>query len=172
MSTARARRIGLPVSTLSASARRSRSSSMRRATASSSRERSAAGVRDQAGKARAGDKEGEVSLDGLKSAVPGAWKQEEPASRMRFAQFRLPRAKDDKAEAQVIIFRGLGGSARQNVDRWKAQFVPPEGKKIDDVARVQEMKVGGHPATYLDVSGTYLDQPPFAAGGKAVRRPG
>jgi hypothetical protein len=67
---------------------------------------------------------------------------------------------------------GSGGSAANNIKRWKAMFVPPDGKEIDDVAKVQEMKVGSVKVTYLDISGTYLDKfPPFDPNAKTIRRP-
>ncbi len=103
-----------------------------------------------------GDKGTVVELDGLRSMAPAAWKEEEPSNRMRFGQFRLPKKGDDKYDAELVIFKGLGGSAKANVDRWKGLFTPPEGKTIDDVAKVVEIKIGGHDATYLDVRGTYL----------------
>ena len=118
--------------------------------------------------ARADDKGTVVRLDDLKSTAPASWK-ELPARGMRFAQFRLPRAEGDKADADLIVFKGLGGSAKQNVERWMAQFQAPEGKKLS--SKVTEMKVGGQPATYLDISGTYLDRPPFAPDGKTTKRP-
>lgn len=123
--------------------------------------------------ARGEDKKGTVvDFDGLQSRAPAEWKEEAPSNQMRFVQFRLPRAKDDKADAELIIFRGLGGSAKDNLNRWKGQFEAPEGKKIDDVAKVTEFKVGEVPVWYLDVSGTYLDKfPPFAPNAKTVRKP-
>lgn len=106
---------------------------------------------------RAQDKKGAVvELDELKAAAPVEWKAEEPTSRMRYLQFRLPHTEGDKADAELVIFKGLGGTAAENVRRWKDQFRPPQGKSIDDVSKVAEIKIGGHPATYLDVSGTYL----------------
>src|SRR6516164_4032554 len=81
-------------------------------------------------------KEEVVDLDGLKSKAPAEWKSEKPSSTMRLMQFSLTAAKDDKDDAEVQIFKDLGGSAKENVARWKSQFVPPEGKTIDDVAKV------------------------------------
>jgi hypothetical protein len=112
-------------------------------------------VGDGDGEKKADAKGVEVRLDDLKSTTPASWKEETPSNKMRFAQFSLPRVKDDKTDAELVIFKGLGGSAKQNVERWKAQFVPPEGKKIDDVAKVEEIKIAGNEATLLDVSGTY-----------------
>jgi len=37
----------------------------------------------------------------------------------------------------------------------KKSFTPPAGKTADDSAKVEEIKIGGVKATYLDVSGTF-----------------
>jgi hypothetical protein len=111
-----------------------------------------------------------VNLDGLRSPVPAEWKEEAPASKMRFAQFRLPRQKDDKNDAELVLFKNLGGSVEENVKRWKAQFTPPSGKTIADVAKVTEIKIGGREATYLDISGTY-NPPPFDPTFKGQKQP-
>jgi len=96
-----------------------------------------------------------VDLDGLKSTTPGDWKQEKPKGTMRWLQFRLPKKGDDKEDAELYLFKGPGGGAKANIERWKAQFVPPEGKTIADVSEVKEIKIGDRPATYLDIRGTY-----------------
>ena len=77
-----------------------------------------------------------VDLDGLKSTTPGDWKEEAAANKMRYMQFRLPKKGDDKEDAELVIFKGLGGGSKANIDRWKGMFIPPEGKTIDDVAKV------------------------------------
>jgi hypothetical protein len=102
------------------------------------------------------DKGTVVTLDGLSSRTPAEWKEETPSTNLRLAQFSLPKAKDDKADAELVIFKGFGGTAKENVDRWKKQFLPPKDKKIDDVAKVEELKIGDSKATYLDIEGTYL----------------
>jgi hypothetical protein len=113
-----------------------------------------------------------VNLDGAKSRTPGEWKEEAPANRMRLTQFRLSKKGDDKDDAELVIFQRLGGGSKANVERWKGQFVPPEGKKIEDVAEVKEIKIGDRPATYLDVQGTYKFNPqPFNPRSKTQDKP-
>src|SRR5262249_10088192 len=113
-----------------------------------------------------------VMIDGLQSKAPAEWKEETPTNKLRYKQFRLPAAKGDKEYAEAIIFRGSTGSADANIKRWKDMFIPPEGKKIDDVAKVTEMKIGGLDAYYLDVAGTYkFKERPFDPQSKEVRRP-
>jgi hypothetical protein len=106
------------------------------------------------------DKGAVVDLDGLRSQTPPEWKEEKPATKLRLTQFRLPKAKDDKADAELAIFQNAGGSVADNVKRWKAQFRAPEGKEIDDVAKVTEIKIAGRDATLLELTGTY-NAPPF-----------
>lgn len=101
------------------------------------------------------DKGAVVTLDDVSSRTPATWKAERPANRMRFAQFLLPKQGDDENDAELIIFKGLGGSAKANVDRWKAQFLAPKDKTIADVSKVREIKIGGMEATRLDIHGIY-----------------
>jgi hypothetical protein len=105
--------------------------------------------------AGAADKKGTVvTLDGLKSTTPSTWVKGKPKSKLRMMEFRLPRAKGDKVDADLGIFN-IGGKVETNVKRWKDQFIPPKGKTIDDVAKVKEIKVGGSKATYVQLRGTY-----------------
>ena len=97
----------------------------------------------------------EVDLDGLKATTPASWKKEDPSNNFRWMQFRIPKVKDDKEDAELAISKGLGGGANPNVERWKASFKPPAGKSADESAKVEEIKIGGQKATYLDVSGTF-----------------
>jgi hypothetical protein len=115
-----------------------------------------------------------VDLGGLKSTAPAAWK-EETAGKMRAYQFKIPRAKEDPADAEMIVFYfgpGGGGSTKDNIKRWKGFFEPPSGKSIDDVAKVEELKVAGKDVTYLDVAGTYLYKAaPFDPNAKVEKKP-
>jgi hypothetical protein len=116
-----------------------------------------------------------VEIDGLKSATPADWKPEEVTRQFRIHQFRIPHVADDKTDAELVIFffgPGGGGSADANVKRWKSMFVPPEGKKIDDVAKVETFKIGDVQVTYLDVQGTYkFKERPFDPASKEELRP-
>jgi hypothetical protein len=107
-----------------------------------------------------------VDLDGLKSKAPTEWKEEAPSNKMRLTQFKLPKAGGDKEDAELVIFKGLGGSSDANIKRWKEQFANGD-------AKTSEMKVAGkYPAFYLDITGTYLSKfPPFDPNAKVVRKP-
>lgn len=130
----------------------------------------------QAGDTRAQDKKEdkkEIELDGMKSFVPGSWKSEKPDNRLRYLQFKLPKAKDDKEDAVLIVSKGIGGSPEANIKRWKEQMIPPEGKTLDDICKVTDVKIGDVKAPFLDASGTYKDNPqPFNPASKTVNRAG
>jgi hypothetical protein len=130
------------------------------------------------GQVRADQKEGTpVKIDGLTSVAPAKWREEQPsafAKRFRYKQFRLSKVKGDKRDAEMIIFffQGQGGSAAENVRRWKGMFIPPRGKQVDDVAKVEKMKVGDVPVTYLDIHGTYkFKAAPFVPDARAEKLP-
>jgi len=116
-----------------------------------------------------------VEIDGLKSTAPANWKSEEVTTKFRTHHFRIPHVADDKNDAELTIFffgTGSGGSADANVKRWKGMFIPPEGKKIDDVAKLENFKVGNVDVTYLDVQGTYkFKERPFDPAAKEELRP-
>jgi len=103
-----------------------------------------------------------VELGKLKSRVPIDWIREKPDERSYIRQYRLEAIGDDKYNAYLTIdFLGKAkdGSAEKQVERWKSLFFPPEGKKLDDVAKVRKFKVGGDTVTYLDVRGDYKGIP-------------
>jgi hypothetical protein len=100
-----------------------------------------------------------VELGSLKSKVPEAWRPAETKNTMQIYRFTLRHPKDDKADAELIIFHfngGSGGSVEDNVKRWKGMILPPEGKKIDEVSKLDKFKVGEAAITIVDVEGTYL----------------
>src|SRR5262249_44911995 len=98
----------------------------------------------------------EVEIDGVKVTAPAEWKAEKPTGGLPPKYlFRLPKKGEDKDDAELKIFEGLGGSVEQNIERWKGSFVPPKGKTIDDVAKVEKMEIAGRKVAYLDISGTY-----------------
>ena len=113
-----------------------------------------------------------VDFDGLTSTTPATWVEETPSNKMRFAQFKLPKVKGDKEDAELVIFKGLGGSAAANIERWKAQFVAPKDKTTDDISKQTEIKIGGKAAQQLVVEGGFKYNPaPFNPKSKNVLRP-
>jgi hypothetical protein len=112
--------------------------------------------------ARAQDRGDVVELGKLKSWVPADWAKEKPDGPSGYRQYRLQPVGDDKEDARLTIHfleEGSDDSAAKQVQRWKEMFLPPEGKKLDDVAKVRELKVRGAVVTYLDVHGDYKGSP-------------
>ena len=92
--------------------------------------------------------------------APEGWIQETPSSRMRKAQYRLPRAEGDPEDASVAIFHFPGGgSVDANLRRWYGQFVQPDGKSSEEVAKVSKSTINNLNQTVVDLSGTYLFKP-------------
>jgi hypothetical protein len=115
-----------------------------------------------ASRGRAQDRGEVVELGKLKSRVPTAWAAEKPDGPSGYKQYRLEPVGDDKEDARLTIEflgKGNGGRAEEQVERWKAMFFPPEGRKPDDAARVRKLKVGDAAVTYLDIRGDYKGVP-------------
>ncbi|HUE87909.1 MAG TPA: hypothetical protein VMO26_17690 [Vicinamibacterales bacterium] len=91
------------------------------------------------------------------SAPPG-WKVESTSSSMRVAQFTLPRAAGDAADAELVIyyFGGSGGSVEANIDRWLGQMQQPDGRPSKAVATRETRTANGLSIALVDVSGTYV----------------
>src|SRR5262245_24417023 len=98
--------------------------------------------------------------------APAAWQARPPTSRMRLAEFTVPKAPGDSEDAEAIIyyFGGEGGTVDANVERWIGQMQQPDGRSSASVARRATRTVNGLRITTLDVSGTYTaDLRPGAA---------
>jgi hypothetical protein len=81
----------------------------------------------------------------LTFAPPKSWKESTPTSMMRKAQYAV-------GDAEVIIYYfGLdqGGTAEQNIERWKSQFTGGPAPSVE------KKKIGGLDTTVLDIRGTY-----------------
>ena len=115
----------------------------------------------------AGEKGTIVTLGTLKSTTPGDWKNQSPSNKLRVYQMAV-------GDADLAIFffgEGGGGKPADNISRWKSQFVPPAGKSIDDVSKVETFKAGPAELTYLDIQGTFLSKnPPFDPNAKTEKK--
>ena len=91
--------------------------------------------------------------------IPGAWKKEQPSSKMRALQFRIPAGTGDQRPAELAVFNFKGGgSVDQNIKRWIDQF-DTEGRK----QQLYEGKTANGRYWLADISGTYNKSigPPF-----------
>ncbi|MBQ09939.1 MAG: hypothetical protein CMJ45_00100 [Planctomyces sp.] len=110
-----------------------------------------------------------VKLRDITLAVPTSWKQEQPRSRLRAGQFKLPPVKGDQqpAELAVFFFGGAGGGADANIRRWKGQF-QSKGRQ----AKVLRGESTQGLYLLLDVSGTYNQPTGPPIQGKTKPMPG
>jgi hypothetical protein len=89
--------------------------------------------------------------------VPSGWVEQTPRSRMRRAQFALPRAGGDSEDGELTVFyfgMGQGGSTDANISRWIGQVGQPDGSSSRDNAKIRQSQVSGFRMTEVDVSGT------------------
>ena len=111
----------------------------------------------------------EVVVKDIKLVVPKAWKQEEPSSRFRVAQFKINPAEGDAEGAELVItqFGGGGGGIDENIKRWINQFEAKDRK-----VKTTKGKSSNGDYVIVDATGTYLkpDGPPIA--GKTKPTPG
>lgn len=95
-----------------------------------------------------------VKIGALKAATPADWKKEKPANLLRSYQFKLPGEKDQPSP-EVAVFPEINPNPDKSFPKWKAQFVPPEGKTVDDICKVGKWDVKGATVTYLDAIGAW-----------------
>jgi hypothetical protein len=104
----------------------------------------------------ADDKPVEVKVGGLKAAAPADWKSEKPNNRLRSYQFKLLGDAGGSGDAELAIYPESDPKAEKYFPRWKAQFIPPEGKTADDISKVAKIEgVPGAKIDVLDITGTW-----------------
>src|SRR5687767_5444348 len=99
-----------------------------------------------------------TSVATLTYSAPAGWKASGPSSSMRVAQFVLPRAAGDTADADLVVyyFGGSGGTVDGNIERWLGQMQQPDGKPSSAVAKRGTRTINGLKVTLVDVGGTYV----------------
>lgn len=110
-----------------------------------------------------------VTARDLTLNIPERWKQRQPQSQFRVAEFEVPAAKDDNTNGELVItFFGAGGAGgvAANVQRWIGQF-EPEGRKAKIVAGKSPQ--GSY--TLVDLTGTYKKPigPPMAGKSETMK---
>ena len=96
-----------------------------------------------------------VKIGKLSAPAPAGWVPEKPGNRLRSYQFKIPGAKDTP-DAELIVHPESDPKAEKVFPRWKAAFVPPDGKTVDDVAKVSKVEgVKGAKIDVLDFTGTW-----------------
>ena len=87
--------------------------------------------------------------------VPAGWVEEQPASSMRRAQYRVPCSAGD-GECVVFYFgAGQGGDPASNAARWAGQFRQPDGSSSVDSMQMSQLEGTQVPVQIVEVTGTY-----------------
>lgn len=97
-----------------------------------------------------------VSVKGIKFDIPKTWKTGKPATAMRVAQFKVDPAEGDTEPAELVLFafKGGGGSVKDNLVRWQAQFQDKDGKPPEITTEVRKGK--NAEVTFAAASGRYV----------------
>lgn len=118
--------------------------------------------------ARAADKEEGKKFtiaDGkFELTAPATWVVKQPRVRIIENEFEAPAAEGDEMPGRITVM-GAGGTIEANIDRWIGLFTQPDGSDTKKAAKVKKTTIAGQQVHLVDVSGTYLDKPPFAGGG-------
>lgn len=92
----------------------------------------------------------------LRYKAPGGWLSEQPSSKMRVAQYKLPRAEGDSEDASLVLYYfgpEQGGSVQANVDRWIGQMKQPATDA--DKPKMETLTINRMKITMVDAEGTY-----------------
>jgi len=95
---------------------------------------------------------GRASFAGYSAPIGADWVAMAPTNAMRAATWQVPGA-DGAADAEVVVFGGIGGSPQANIDRWVGQFRTAEGGPVEP--RIQRKLVDEMPVTIVELRGTY-----------------
>jgi hypothetical protein len=90
--------------------------------------------------------------------VPDGWVAGQPSSKMRVAQFKLPKADGDNEDGELVLYyfgANQGGTAEANIDRWISQIQQADGSSSKDKSKTESLTVNGLKITTVDVTGRY-----------------
>jgi hypothetical protein len=91
--------------------------------------------------------------------VPDGWMAGQPTSKMRVAQFKLPKADGDNEDGELVLYyfgANQGGTAEANIDRWISQIQQADSSPSKDKAKTESLTVNGLKITTVDVAGRYI----------------
>ncbi len=90
----------------------------------------------------------ELKLANFTLTKPDSWTQENPASQMRIVQYACG---TDNSVKVVGFFFGQQDMIKENIDRWKGEFVKLE--------KFNESKLSNDKITYIELEGAYRVKP-------------
>ena len=111
-----------------------------------------------------------VARGSIQFAASGTWKSVPPRSNMLEAELKIPRVEGDSEDGRLTIM-GAGGSIQANIDRWKSQFVQPDGSDTADKTKQENKTISGQTVHLVDITGTFMDSVggPFSGKPKVKR---
>ena len=104
-----------------------------------------------------------IQIGQLQAKVPKDWKEEQPSSSMRIAQFRVP---GNDGDGELVVFSGIGGSVDANLNRWYGQFKSETENSVSESAIQSYSQIRDMGVTFSYVEGTYLKSSMGMAGAK------
>ena len=97
-----------------------------------------------------------IRIGNLLANVPDTWMGIRPSSSMRLREFRLGVAADD---ATLAIFKNIGGTIDNNLERWSGQF----GYSLSDSeVNIRAENINGMQITIISIIGTYTNRMTFS----------
>ncbi|HEU4768467.1 MAG TPA: hypothetical protein VFS77_13890 [Pyrinomonadaceae bacterium] len=108
----------------------------------------------------------------LRYKVPAGWVEEERSSRMRVAQYKLPRTTGDTEDGSLVLYyfgKGQGGSTSANIERWASQMQQADGTKAK--LTEESFTANGLKITAVDAGGTYVAET-APGSGTLLNKPG
>ena len=97
-----------------------------------------------------------TKIGDLLANVPDSWIGIRPSSSMRLMEFRLGLVTDD---ATLAIFKNIGGSIDENLERWSGQF----GYLLSDSeVNIRAENINGMQVTIISIIGTYTNRMTFS----------
>jgi hypothetical protein len=111
----------------------------------------------------AGTSSSDVRVEPLAFTAPATWKRTKPRSSLVQVEFALPHTDKDNADGRLTLSI-VNGTVKDNIDRWKGQFVG-----TIDKPKQEEREIHGVNVTLVDFAGTFGDQAGMM--GPVVNRP-
>ena len=97
-----------------------------------------------------------TKIGDLLANVPDSWIGIRPSSSMRLMEFRLGLVTDD---ATLAIFKNIGGSIDDNLERWSGQF----GYLLSDSEiNIRTENINGMQVSIISIIGTYTNRMAFS----------
>ena len=96
-----------------------------------------------------------IRIGNLIAQLPDSWKIVKPSSSMRLMEFRI----GNNSEASMAVFKNIGGTVNDNLERWAGQF---GFKLLDEDVRVTTETINDIDFHIISILGTYTNTMAFS----------